>query len=135
MLKNLAKKEGIAILISSHILAEMQNLCDTIGIIDNGILIDTAPISKYKNTVFGSQFIKCGSPNYAGKLIRELFNIEAKVCGNKVLFTADETTLSKIIIALTEKRIAVFGAGEVDASLEDIFLSVVNDGKADTGIK
>lgn len=134
LLKSLAKKEGIAILISSHILAEMQNLCDTIAIIDNGVLIDTAPITKFKNNAFGSQFIKCGSPNYAGKLIKQIFNIDAKVCGNKVLFTADETTISKIIITLTEKRISVFGAGEVDSSLEDIFLSVVNEGKINTNI-
>lgn len=134
LLKNLAKKENIAILISSHILAEMQNLCDTIGIIDNGVLIETAPISKFKQTMFGSQFIKCNAPNFAGKIIKEQFDIDVKICNNKALFTADEALLAKIIIALTQKRISVFGAGEVDASLEDIFLQVVNQGKQGTAI-
>ena len=135
LLKTLAKKEKISILISSHILAEMQNLCDTIGIIDNGVLIETAPISKFKQTIFGSQYIKCNAPNFAGKIIREEFKIEAKISGNKVLFTADESVIAKIIITLTQRKISVFGAGQVDSSLEDIFLSVVNSGKKDTGIK
>ena len=135
LLKSLAKNGKISILISSHILSEMQNLCDTIGIIDNGILKEVAPISKFKNAnTFGNQYIKCNAPNFAGKLIKEEFNIDTKICENKVLFTAPENLIAKIIIRLTEKRISIFGAGEVDASLEDIFLSVVNEGKEGTGI-
>lgn len=137
LLKNLAKKHGIAILISSHILAEMQLLCDTIGIIDNGVLIKTDKIDAFRqgSALYGSQYIKCNAPNFAGKIIKEEFKTDVKICNNKVLFTADEKSVAKIIIRLTEKRISVFGAGEVDASLEDIFLAVVNQGKSGTGIK
>lgn len=137
LLKYLAHKEKISILISSHILSEMQLLCDTVGIIDNGVLIETNDIDKIKKDsgLFGSQYIKCNAPNFAGKIIEKEYNIPVKVCKNKVLFTADETTIAKIIINLTQKRISVFGAGEVDASLEDIFLAVVNEGKTGTGIK
>ena len=135
LLKNLAKNEGISILISSHILAEMQLLCDTIGIIDNGVLIETNKIDKIKQeNVFGSHYIKCNAPNFAGKIIERDYNINVKVCNNKVIFDADESTMAKIIINLTKQKISVFGAGEVDASLEDIFLAVVNDGKSGTDI-
>lgn len=136
LLKNLAHKERIAILISSHILGEMQNLCDTIGIIDNGVLLETNSMNSIKQNVTenGSQFIKCNAPNYAGKIIEQEYKIPVKICNNKVLFTTDENTIAKIIINLTKKNIAVFGAGEVDASLEDIFLTVVNEGKVGTGI-
>lgn len=136
LLKNLAKQNKIAILISSHILSEMQNLCDTIGIIDNGVLLEINNIDKIKQsaTTYGSVYIKCNAPNFAGKIIEKEFSLPVKICNNKVLFTADETTIAKIIINLTEKKISVFGAGEVDASLEDIFLNVVNDGKSGTGI-
>ncbi len=136
LLKNLAHKEGIAILISSHILAEMQLLCDTIGIIDNGNLIEVNNIDKIKQSasIYGSRYIKCNAPNYAGRIIESDYRIAVKVCNNKVLFNADDATIARIIIKLTEKRISVFGAGEVDASLEDIFLTVVNEGKSGTGI-
>ena len=135
LLKTLAHKNGIAILISSHILSEMQLLCDTVGIIDNGVLVETNSIDKIKQEgVFGSQYIKCNAPNYAGKIIENDYNIKVKVCNNKVLFNADESTIAKIIINLTKQRISVFGAGTVDASLEDVFLAVVNEGKTGTDI-
>ena len=136
LLKDLAHKEGIAILISSHILGEMQNLCDTIGIIDNGFLLETNQMSAIKQSMneFGSQYIKCNAPNFAGKIIQEDYHIPVKICKNKVLFTSDENTIARIIIELTRRNISVYGAGEVDASLEDIFLTVVNEGKTGTGI-
>lgn len=136
LLKSLASKEKIAILISSHILSEMQNLCDTIGIIDNGILLETNKMAEIKQNITenGSQFIKCNAPNFAGRIIQEEYKLPVKICKNKVLFTTDENTIAKIIIDLTRRNIAVFGAGEVDASLEDIFLTVVNEGKSGTGI-
>lgn len=136
LLKSLAHNEKISILISSHILSEMQNLCDTIGIIDNGVLLETNNINTIKQSLNnnGSQYIKCNAPNYAGRIIQEDYNIPVKICKNKVLFTTDETTIAKIIIELTHRNISVFGAGEVDASLEDIFLNVVNEGKSNTEI-
>ena len=102
LLKKIAHTEGISILISSHILSEMQLLCDTIGIIDNGNLIETNTIDSIKKeSVFGSQYIKCNAPNYAGKIIERDYNLKVKICNNKVLFTADEQTIARIIINLT----------------------------------
>lgn len=46
LLKRLSHEFGITILISSHILSEIENLADVIGFMDNGVLIDE--ISKEK---------------------------------------------------------------------------------------
>ena len=67
-------------------------------------------------------------------IIERDYNLKVKICNNKVLFTADEQTIARIIINLTKQKISVFGAGAVDASLEDIFLAVVNEGKTGTDI-
>ena len=40
LLKRLSHEFGITILISSHILSEIENIADVIGFMDNGILID-----------------------------------------------------------------------------------------------
>lgn len=40
LLKRLSHEYGITILISSHILSEIENIADVIGIMDNGILIE-----------------------------------------------------------------------------------------------
>ena len=40
LLKRLSHEYGITILISSHILSEIENIADVIGIMDNGVLIE-----------------------------------------------------------------------------------------------
>ena len=40
LLQKLSKKYGITILISSHILSEIENIADTIGVMDEGTLIE-----------------------------------------------------------------------------------------------
>ena len=83
----------------------------------------------------GSQFIKCNAPNFAGKLIYEKLNIKAKIQGNQVYFDVpNKDVLSQIIVMLTQNRILVYGAGEVDYSLEDVFLNIINKNNASTSI-
>lgn len=45
-IRQLARKEGIGIFISSHILHEVQILCDRVAIIQNGQLLQTGPIEE-----------------------------------------------------------------------------------------
>ncbi|PTM58308.1 ABC transporter ATP-binding protein [Desmospora activa] len=45
-IQRLAKEEGISVFISSHILHEVQTLCDRVAIISNGKVIRTGPVSQ-----------------------------------------------------------------------------------------
>src|SRR5690625_3154228 len=45
--KKLAHEEGMAILVSSHLLAEMEMMCDRIGIIQHGKLIDVQSVHDF----------------------------------------------------------------------------------------
>ena len=127
LLKRLTKERGTSILISSHILSTMESLCDRIAIIDNGKLVEIKTLNEIKQRYAqnGSTYVKVGAPNFAGKLIQEKFNIKVGICGNKVLFNASEADLAKIIVTLTQNRVPIYSAGEVDYSLEDMFLNIV----------
>lgn len=126
-LRNLANKKHVAIMISSHILAIMESLCDTICIIDKGKIKEIKSIDAIKRDChrFGSHYIKTSKPNYAGVIIQEKFNIRVGVTKNKILFNTNEYQLAKIIIILTKNKIPIYSAGEVSYSLEDAFIDVV----------
>ena len=49
LLKRLSHEYGITILISSHILSEIENIADVIGIMDKGILIEEIPKEELHN--------------------------------------------------------------------------------------
>ena len=55
-LKKLARENNIAILISSHILAEMEQICDTIAIIDKGKLVEIKTIKQKCNPLSGRNY-------------------------------------------------------------------------------
>ena len=137
MLKTLAYKEKIAILISSHILGEMENLCDMVAIIDKGVIIEVQTLDEIKKKcmIAGSQYIKCNAPNLAGKILMQKFKCTIKLQGNKLFIkSSDNTLLSQMIVTLTQHKILVFGAGEVDYSLEDVFLNIINKHNSTTSI-
>lgn len=137
MLKQLAYNEGISILISSHILGEMENLCDMIAIIDKGTIIEVKTLDEIKKScmIAGSQYIKCNAPNLAGKLLMDKFNCKVKLQENYVYIdSADNTLLSQMIVYLTQHKVLVYGAGDVDYSLEDVFLNIINRNNGTTSI-
>ena len=52
LLKRLAEKENMAILISSHNLAELDTFCNKISIIKNGEIVETSDIETFKKESF-----------------------------------------------------------------------------------
>lgn len=135
LLKRLSK-QGIAILISSHILSEMENLCDTITIINKGEIVETKSMEDIKKSIKnnGSNFIKVNAPNFAGQLIQDHLKLKVAICNDKVLFSANDKQLSQIIMLLTSNKVAIYAAGDVDYSLEDVFLNVINKVNSSTSI-
>jgi len=128
-LKYLATKMNISIIISSHILAEMELICDTIAIIDNGQLKEIKTIDQIKNGQSGTQkvAIKVNYPNYAGKLIMEKFNLNVELAGSNIICNASENMIPSIISFLTSKQLAIFGVKMQVKSLEEMFLSIVGE--------
>lgn len=127
-LKKLAKN-GTAIMISSHILGIMEELCDTICIINKGKIIKTQNISDIKKSYNkqASHFIKTNKPNFAGKIIQRVFGIKVGVTSSKVVLNVNEDQLAKIIVELTNYKVPIFGAGEIQYSLEDMFIDIVGN--------
>ena len=72
---------------------------------------------------------------FAGKIIFEHFNIKCLVQGDKIFFdTPNEYVLSQAIVELTKNKILVYGAGNVDYSLEDVFVNIINKSNTTTSI-
>lgn len=136
LLKNLAKNFGIGIMISSHILSEMENLCDRVAIINNGEIVECKSINEIKHSIAknGTNYVRVNAPNYAGKLIEQHLGKKVFISDDKILFSALDSQLAEIITILTLNKISVYGAGDVDYSLEDIFLTVLNTHNSSTAI-
>jgi ABC-2 type transport system ATP-binding protein len=128
-LKKLAHDKKIAIIISSHILAEMEQLCDTIAIIDNGNIIELKSMQEIKQKAkqSGRICIKVDYPNYAGKIIMSKLNVEVEVAGNSIIFPLSDDQIPKATASLIAKGISIYGITTITKSLEEVFLEMIEN--------
>lgn len=127
-LKKIATEEGIAILVSSHILAEMELMCDTVGIMNMGRLESIKSIDSITKKETGPQtiMVTVSFPNYAGKLIMEKFNPEHISIEDKTLTVViDPARIPEISVLLVTNGISIYAIHAIKKTLEDIFLETV----------
>ena len=139
LLKNLAHKGGVSIMVSSHILAEMEMLCDEIAIIVNGKIQQVKTLDEIKESQQSRliYYIQVNYPNYAAKLLKMQFHIDAKIkkeIKDRIFFNCDKNLIPKIISFLVNKKMLVSGAGKLYISLEDEFIEIVKQNTTDTSI-
>lgn len=127
-LKKISIKEKISILISSHNIAEMELICDTVGIINNGVLVEVKSIDQYNEYNNNQQIIiKVNFPNFAGKLISEYFNdVKINIKKNVITVDLDFNNVNKITQLLVSKGILIYSISCENKTLEDIFLETIN---------
>ena len=120
LLTKLAKEENMAILISSHNLAELESFCNKITIIQNGEIIETSTLEDAKR-VEGKMIyeIELDSTSDLDKIINKEIEI---VDSNsfKVYLTKEE--IPEIIKKLVDNNKKVYKVCEDLTSLEDAFL-------------
>ncbi len=126
-LKKIAKTNKISILVSSHILSEMELLCNTVAIIDNGQLKQVRSIDQVAQKTKKKIAIKVNYPNFAGKLLMNKFGINVELAGSNIICDVEESKIPQITQFLISKNIPIFGINTVTQSLEQMFLDIVNN--------
>ena len=119
LLKLLAEKEKMGILISSHNLAELENLCNKISIIKNGQIVETNEIEEVKAQLNGHIYL--WEVNTAQEVKR--FFPEANLL-DETHFQIDieKEKIPEIVELFVKNQIKVYQIKPKEISLEDAFL-------------
>jgi ABC-2 type transport system ATP-binding protein len=124
--------EGRTVMLSSHLLDEVERTCDAVAIVDHGRVIRQGPIDELVRTAGGRIVrLECSDPAAAGRLL-EQSGIAAGVAPGELELTvtlpsgASRETVAEVNRRLVEGGISVYGLQEVHATLEDWFLSVTS---------
>ena len=118
LLVELAKKEEMAILISSHNLAELDNFCNKICIIKNGEIIETNEITAIKKDIEHQQFIVEIDNT---KDIKNLYS-EATIVNDKIFkISMKKENVPNLVVNLVNNNIKIYEVKEDEKSLEDAF--------------
>ncbi|GGP16693.1 bacitracin ABC transporter ATP-binding protein [Oceanobacillus neutriphilus] len=131
LLEMLNKEYGITILISSHILAEIEQIADTIGVMNNGHLVEEVSMDSIREN--NAEYIEIETAD-AQKVVY-IIDSELNIKNFKVLDTNKiriyETGMSQnqIYKKLMENDISITSINTKSASLEDHFLSLIGGGE------
>ncbi len=133
LLIHLAHEEGIAVLISSHQLSEIQKICDRVIIIDQGRLIDNQPINNMIKQNDRQFIVFRFADQKARDTALELLNLESgqinrPVDGQSLVMAMLEQDIPEIIFKLSQAHIPLLSVYPQQTNLEDVYLSVVGGG-------
>ncbi|AUI62971.1 ABC transporter ATP-binding protein [Amycolatopsis sp. BJA-103] len=112
------REQGRTVLLSSHILAEVEALCDKVSIIRNGHTVETGTLAELRHLTRTSISAElAGPPNGLTKLenVHDL-----KVDGNRVRFDVETRSLDDALRQLTQ--VGVRSLTSQPPTLEELFL-------------
>ena len=118
LIKRLAKKEKMAIVISSHNLAELESFCNKVTIIKNGKVVETNSISEVKK-VEQSYIIEIDDLENINQIIGKTID---KVNDTTFKLNVNKEEIPQIVKKLVEADKKVYTVKEEILSLEDAFL-------------
>ncbi len=136
ILRTLAENEHMAIMISSHNLGELEQMCDVIGVINNGRMIEHKTIAEIDSLLQSKQKIQlmCNYPNYACLLIKEKYDIESQIVGNSVIVNLKEVNVAPVVSYLIHKKIKVYSIKKIQKSLEELYFELLNNNRPSSSI-
>ena len=120
LLVKLAKEEHMAILISSHNLAELESFCNKVCIIKNGVIIETSDIQDVKKEVSDGYFIFEVNDTKQAKLL--LGNDSTIIDESKICVSTKKENVPDLVKKLVLQDIKIYSAVEDILTLEDAFL-------------
>jgi len=130
LLKEL-KAMGKTILISSHILPELAELCTDIGIIENGQFVATGAVEEIMQRVCNQRVLQIKVLSETEKAMR-LLQEQPHITGVTVIaegeiqagFNGEKAELHALLCLLIAQGIPVVAFGEVNNNLEDVFMRI-----------
>ncbi|PFE04099.1 ABC transporter ATP-binding protein [Bacillus cereus] len=124
-LQRLAKEENIAVIVSSHLLSEIELMCDRVVIIKNGQFVQAYNLHEQaKNDETVAVTFEVNQIQRANEVIK------GKVQENVVVVSVMKEEIPQIVKQLVHSDILVYGVTVQNKTLEDEFLAITGGVKA-----
>jgi ABC-2 type transport system ATP-binding protein len=123
--------EGRTVVLSSHLLDEVERTCDAVAIVDRGNIIRQGPINELLSGADVVVQIDCSAPDGASSLLAEMnvsFHVDVRSDGVTITMPTGtpRDAIAEINRRLVEGGTSVYRLQEVQVSLESWFLEVTS---------
>ncbi|MNZ89320.1 putative ABC transporter ATP-binding protein YxlF [compost metagenome] len=129
LIKQMPKQHGITVLISSHLLSEVELTAGTVGIIRQGELVFQNTIERLHQEAHGQLSLVVSDPELALSTLQD-YGLHAQISGSSILLEhTPNRTIALVVKSLVERNHSIYRIEERKKSLEELFLQIVGEGK------
>jgi ABC-type multidrug transport system ATPase subunit len=129
LIGNLAD-DGVTVLVSSHLLAEVDQMCSHVGVMFEGKLVSQGSMTELRSSTVQTVRVQTdpGRTEDAAQVLRQLSLADVTVGAGVVTATLGEVAVEKIVPDLVNDGVPVLGFAVQQPSLEDVFVSLTGEG-------
>jgi len=117
---------GVTVLYSSHLLAEVEEVCNRVAIVNDGRIVFEGRLDELRASFGISYRLETADDQAAGAAAREL-GVSAEPVGGGLSVDADRDALDRLTIELGRRNIAIRQLTRQQRSLEDLFFQLTED--------
>ncbi len=125
LLIELNQKDGITVLISSHILSELEKIASCYGFISKGKLIEEISAEELQKRCKKSLNLKVGNLEAAKEILANLELKDVNVYPNGDIKIFDDIKVNKVVMAFDKAGVELLGIHTSEGSVEDYYLDLV----------
>jgi ABC-type multidrug transport system ATPase subunit len=122
--------DGVTVLVSSHLLAEVDQMCSHVGVMYEGRLVSQGSLTELRSTTVHTVRVdtEAGRVADAARVLGELGLADVKAGGGFATGLLGEVAVEKIVPNLVNDGVPVLGFAVQQPSLEDVFVSLTGEG-------
>ena len=129
LLVELNRSEGITVLISSHILSELEKIASCYGFISHGKIIEEISAEELQSRCRKSINLKVDDINKAEAALKGLKLSDYHVYPNGDIKIYDNVKISDLVSYFSSKEINILGINSAEESVEEYYLSLIKEAK------
>ncbi|MGB9377006.1 MAG: ABC transporter ATP-binding protein [Mycobacteriales bacterium] len=121
-------EEGSTVFLSSHLLAEVEQVCTHAAVLSHGKLVAVGTVESLRAAAVGHLVVRTPDPDLALSTLKRLGIPDVSVDGDEVTGTADSIPPDVACAALVEAGVRVQALGVQRPSLEEAFVALTGEG-------
>lgn len=127
-IRRLAEEEGVSVIVSSHMLSEIQLMCDRIGIIKNGELIAIEDVRANQDVEEQQGFTMDVQPiDQALAILRTREDISVEQTEDLLRIQCDREVMPRLVQELVHQDISIYEITQTKDSVEDRFFDLIGE--------
>ena len=129
LLIELNQKDGITVLISSHILSELEKIASCYGFISHGKILEEITAQELKERCRKSLMVKVDKLEEAERALKQIGVKDYKASSNGEIKIYDNVKIQDVMACLSAASVNISAINSSEESVEEYYLNLIKEGK------